>query len=53
MSFSEDTKRKRGQCACLRDMTGQSYPTYAYTSSFSRASFHGTFFGSWKQEFSK
>ena len=53
MSFSEDTIRKRVHCACLRDMTGQSYPTYASTSSFSRASFHSTFFGSWKQGFSK
>ena len=45
MSFSEDIIRKTGHRACLREMTGQTYPIYASTSSFSRASFHGTFFG--------
>ena len=45
MSFSEDTIRKTGHRACLREMTGQTYPIYAPTSSFSRASFHGTIFG--------
>ena len=44
MSFSEDTIRKAGHLACLREMTGQTYPIYASISSFSRASFHGTFF---------
>ena len=37
MSFSEDTIRKTGYRACLREMTGQMYPTHASTSSFSRA----------------
>ena len=37
MSFSEDTIRKTGHRACLREMTGQTYPTHASTSSFFNA----------------
>ena len=43
MSFSEDTIRKTGHRACLRDMKDQSYPSQASTSSFSRESFNDTF----------
>ena len=42
MSFSEDTIRKTGHRTCLREMTSQTYPTYASISNFSRASFHST-----------
>ena len=52
MSVSKNITKKIGYLACLREMTGQTYPTSASTTStsaFSRTSFHGTFFDSWKQ----
>ena len=52
MSVSKNITKKIGHLACLREMTGQTYPTSASTTStsaFSRASFHSTFFDSWKQ----
>ena len=45
MSVSKNTIEKIGRRACLREMTGQTYSIYASTSTLSRASFHGTFFG--------
>ena len=57
MSVSKSIIKKKGHPACLREMTGQTYPTSASTTSmtstnaFSRASFHGTFFDSWKNSF--
>ena len=48
MSVSKNITKKIGHLACLREMTGQTYPTSA-TSAFSRASFHGTFSDGWKQ----
>ena len=51
MSVSKSKIKKKGHPACLREMTGQTYPTSASTTStnaFSRASFHGTFFDSWR-----
>ena len=54
MSVSKNIITKKGHPACLREMTGQTYPTSASTTStnaFSRASFHGTFFDSWKNSF--
>ena len=54
MSVSKSKIKKKGHPACLREMTGQTYPTSASTTStnaFSRASFHGTFFDSWKNSF--
>ena len=53
MAFPKNIKRRAGHRACLREMTDQTHPIYASTSNFSRASFEGTFFGSWKQRFLK
>ena len=53
MSVSEDTIKNIGHCACLRELVGKTSQTYASTNPFLRASFHGTFFGSWKQGFLK
>ena len=53
MSVSKNTIEKIGHRACLREMTGQTYSIYASTSTLSRALFHGTFFGGWRQGFSK
>ena len=53
MSVSKNTTKEIGHHICLREMTGQTYPTYASISTFSRTSFHCRFFGSWKQGFSK
>ena len=54
MFVSKSIIKKKGHPACLREMTGQTYPTSASTTStnaFSRASSHGTFFDSWKNSF--
>ena len=51
--FRKNPIEKIGHRACLREMTGQTYSIYASTSTLSRALFHGTFFGGWKQGFSK
>ena len=54
MSVSKSIIKKKGHPACLREMTGQTYPTSAtttFTNAFSRVSFHGTFFDSWKNSF--
>ena len=53
MAVSKNAMRKAGHLACLREMTGNTYLIYATTSNFSRASFQGTFFGSWNQGISK
>ena len=53
MSVLKNTVKKDSSLCLFKKMTGQTYPTYASTSNFSQASFHGTFFGSWKQGFSK
>ena len=53
MSVSEDTIKNIGHCACLSELVGKTSHIYASTSPFLRASFHGTFFGSWKQGFLK
>ena len=53
MAVPKNIKRRAGHRACLREMTDQTHPIYASTSNFSRASFQGIFFGSWKQKFSK
>ena len=53
MAVSKNAIRKTGHLACLREMTGNTYLIYASTSNFSRASFQGTFFGSWNQGISK
>ena len=34
MAVSKNTIRKTGHCTCLREMTGQTYPTYASTKIF-------------------
>ena len=54
MSVSKSIIKKKGHPACLREMTGQTYPTSASSTStkaFSRVSFHDTFFDSWKNSF--
>ena len=53
MAVPKNIKRRAGHRAWLREMTDQTHPIYASTSNFSRASFQGTFFGSWKQKLSK
>ena len=53
MAVSKNAISKEGHLACLREMTGKIYLIYASTSNYSRASFQGTFFGSWKKSFSK
>ena len=43
MSVSRNTIKKDSSPCLFEKMTGQTFPTYASTGSFARASFHGTF----------
>ena len=52
----KNTIKKIGHHACLRDIMGPSYPTYACTGTSHKHNIslvQCTFLGSWKQEFLK